>query len=268
MPGLVSSEAARGVVRLSVVVPAYREATVIGGTVAALRAGLSGAAPGGALELIVVDDGSDDATVERARAAGADRVIALGRNRGKGAAVRAGMLAAGGDAVVYTDADLQYPPDRIVAVLARLDGETGAVVASRRPSGGAPLRRLGTYTMSRLARALVLNGAPAAAGDLGADTQCGLKAFRRDVAQDVFSRCRVDRFGFDVEVLLLLSVLGVSTAVESVEAAASPRRSSVRMLRDGAEILRDLLRIRRRLRRGEYRTTGGCDGGSAGGGDG
>ncbi|MDE0653887.1 MAG: glycosyltransferase family 2 protein [bacterium] len=246
-------------VRLSVVVPAFREAEVIGETLSALRAGLAGVAPADALELIVVDDGSGDATVERARAAGADRVIELGRNRGKGAAVRAGMLAASGEAVVFTDADLQYPPDRIVAVLAGLDGQVGAVVARRGRSGQRALRRLGTRTVSRLARALVL-GRATAGENLGTDTQCGLKAFRRDVARDVFGRCRVDRFGFDVEVLLLLSLLGVPVAVETVEAIPAPRRSSVRVLRDGAAILRDLLRIRRWLRRGVYNLAAGGDG--------
>lgn len=248
-----------GGVRLSVVLPAFREAGVIGDTLAALRDGLSGVAPGEALELIVVDDGSDDATVERARAAGADRVIALGANRGKGAAVRTGMLAAAGEVVVFTDADLQYPPDRIAAVLARLEGETGAVVARREGSGEEPLRRLGTHTVSRLARILVLNPA-GAAGYLGVDTQCGLKAFRNPVAQEVFGRCRVDRFGFDVEVLLLLVLLGVPVAVETVAAKAAPRRSSVRVLRDGAAILRDLLRIRRWLRRGVYDVAAEADG--------
>lgn len=236
-------------VRLSVVLPAFREAGVIGSTLAVLREGLAGVAAGDALEIIVVDDGSDDATVEVASAA-ADRVIALDRNHGKGAAVRAGMLAAVGDAVVFTDADLQYPPDRIAAVLARLDGEVGAVLARRGRSEQTPLRRLGTLAVSRLARALVLGGT--AACDLGVDTQCGLKAFRRDVAREVFHRCRVDRFGFDVEVLLLLSLLGVPVAVETVESVPAPRRSRVRVLRDGAEILWDLLCIRRRLRNGEY----------------
>ena len=266
--------------RLSVVVPAYREQDGIAATLGALRTGLASVAPGDALELIVVDDGSDDATVARAAAGGADRVIELGRNRGKGAAVRTGMLAATGDVVVFTDADLQYPPDRVAAVLARLVGDVGAVIGMRsdvriRRRGGfglvggdvgamvgmrrdseAPLlRRLGTGAASWLARKLVLGGGRA---DFGGrlDTQCGLKAFRRDVARDVFSRCRVDRFAFDAEVLLLLSLLGVPTVAETVTAVATARRSSVRMVRDGAGILRDLLRIRRRFRSGEYRIPG------------
>ena len=237
-------------VALSVVLPAYREQDFIGATLAALRDGLGAVAAGDALELIVVDDGSGDATAARARAGGADRVIVLDANRGKGAAVRAGMLAAAGEAVVFTDADLQYPPDRIVAVLGRLGGEVGAVVAQRGRTGEALLRRLGTRVVSRWATRLVLRGA--AGPPRTADTQCGLKAFRRDVAREVFGRCRVDRFGFDVEVLLLLSLLEVPTAVVTVEATEAPRRSTVRVIRDGIGIFRDILGIRRRFRRGDY----------------
>lgn len=238
-------------VGLSVVVPAYREQDVIASTLAALREGLGAVAPGEALELVVVDDGSDDATTARAREAGADRVITFDGNRGKGAAVRAGVLAARGDVVAFTDADLQYPPDRLVAILGRLDDRTGAAVGNRGLSGEGLARRAGTRIVSQLARRLVLADAAVDRECLD-DTQCGLKAFRRDVARDVFSRCHIDRFGFDVEILLILSLLGVNTAVEPVEAVATPRRSSVHLLRDGAGIVRDLLRIRSRLRRGGY----------------
>ena len=173
--------------------------------------------------------------------------------------MRAGVLAARGDAVVFTDADLQYPPDRIVAVLGRLTGDVGAVVAERARAGDGPVRRLGTRVVSRLATLVVLRGA-VAGRPRAIDTQCGLKAFRRDVAREVFGRCRVDRFGFDVEVLLVLSLLGVPTAVETVEAVAAPRRSTVRVIRDGVGIVRDLLGIRRRLRRGDYGAPAGADG--------
>ncbi len=244
--------------RLSVVLPAYREQDVIATTLGVLRDGLSVVASGDDLELIVVDDGSDDATAARAGAAGADRVIVLDENCGKGAAVRAGVLAATGDAVVFTDADLQYPPDRIVAVLDRLGGEVGAVLAERGRTADGLLRRLGTRVVSRLAVLLALRGTAFDQHRLG-DTQCGLKAFRREVAHEVFGRCRVDRFGFDVEVLLLLSLLGVPTAVQTVEATATPRRSTVRVIRDGLGVLRDLLGIRRRYRRGDYDVRAGTD---------
>lgn len=255
----MSDDPAPGRVSLSVIVPAYREQEIITSTLTALREGLADVATGDALELIVVDDGSDDATAARAAAAGADRVISFEHNRGKGAAVRAGVLAATGDVVAFTDADLQYPPDRLLAVLRRLDDRAGAALGDRGLSGAGPLRRTGTRAVSRLARLLVFRDVDSAREGL-TDTQCGLKAFRRDVARDVFGRCRVDRFGFDVEVVLLLSLLGITTAVETVEAAAGTRRSTVRVVRDGVGIVRDLLGIRRRLRRGDYDAAGGSDG--------
>ena len=237
---------------VSVVVPAYREQDHIAATLGALRSGLATVAPGDALELIVVDDGSDDDTAARATAGGADRVIKLHRNRGKGAAVRAGMLAATGDRVAFTDADLQYPPDRVAAVLGRLTCDTVAVVGTRQDSGAPLLRRLASNAASCLARRLVLGPALAGHGTR-LDTQCGLKAFQREVAREVFNRCRVDRFAFDIEVLVVLELLGIRVAAETVVPLPSPRPSRVRLVRDGFTLVRDALRIRRHVRRGLYR---------------
>ena len=89
-----SQPAAPGGVRLSVVVPAYREAAAIGATVARIRSELAAVADHGGLEVVVVDDGSGDGTAAAARSADADQVLEFPENRGKGAAVRAGMLAA------------------------------------------------------------------------------------------------------------------------------------------------------------------------------
>ena len=96
---------------VSIVIPAFNEADGIATTIGRLRA-----AAGGSLELVVVDDGSSDDTADRALAAGADQVIVLDHNRGKGAAVRAGVLAARGRAVAFTDADLAYDPALVLRV--------------------------------------------------------------------------------------------------------------------------------------------------------
>lgn len=237
---------------ISVILPAYREQDTIAATLAALRRGLASIAPSGSLELIVVDDGSDDETASRARAAGADRVITLDRNRGKGSAVRAGMLAATGVRVLFTDADLQYPPNEVVAVLAHLTGDTGAALGVRSGASGPPLRYLSSRVAARLARRLVLrHGAGEYCENI--DSQCGLKAFRRDVAREVFGRCVVDRFAFDVEVILLLRLLRIPTVAQPVVPERSERRSKVRTVRDGGGFVRDLVRIRRHLRQGLYR---------------
>ncbi|MBV9933190.1 MAG: glycosyltransferase, partial [Actinobacteria bacterium] len=159
-----------GDVRLSVVIPAYGEAFNIGAVITRLRQEL---APAGHVEVIVVDDGSKDGTADAARAGGADQVIAQPVNRGKGAAVRAGMLVARGRTVAFTDADLAYPPVQLLELLAQVEAGWDMVVGSRRHVDTSTLvkaRRLREMS-GRLFNAftlLVLLGQYR-------DTQCGIK---------------------------------------------------------------------------------------------
>lgn len=233
--------------RLSVVIPAYNEAEVIGSTVQAMRDVL-GALDGG-LEIVVVDDGSTDDTEKEATAAGADRVIRLDPNEGKGAAVRTGALAATGRTVAFTDADLAYTPDQILPLLEQVEAGWDVVVGSRQVSGATAevpaswLRRVGGRVVNWLVR-LVL------AGD-HADTQCGLKAFRRDVAQLLFNQTRVDGFAFDVELFALAERHQLSL-LESPVRVVNSQGSSVRITADTAVLLVDLIRISWWLRRGGY----------------
>src|SRR5690606_34521902 len=117
----------------SVVVPAYQEEPRIGRTVRALRDALGGLE--GGVEVVVVDDGSSDGTAGAARAAGADAVLVHPVNRGKGAAVRTGVAAARGRTVAFTDADLSYPPDHVLAVLAAVEGGADMAMGNRRAAG-------------------------------------------------------------------------------------------------------------------------------------
>jgi putative flippase GtrA len=239
---------APGAYRLSVVVPAFREPR-IGDTVARLRAELDAVASTGGLEIVVVDDGSGDATADAARAAGADQVIALDANRGKGGAVRAGMLAARGRTVAFTDADLAYAPQQIVGLLERVEAGWDVVVGNRRHREtttvvrAVPLREMGSRMVNMATHALLLGQYR--------DTQCGLKAFRSDVARLLFSAGRIDGFAFDIEVLHLverhrLSLAEIPVSVENSE------RSTVRAARDGLRLLSDLVRIRRWAKQGRY----------------
>ncbi len=230
---------------LSVVVPAYEEQENIAVTLGGLRSGLEEGFPSRPIELIVVDDGSQDETVRCAREGGADDVISLGRNRGKGAAVRTGMLSAKGSVLLYTDADMPYPPEVMVDLVQRVDAGALAVIGVRRTNTASLKRRLGSRLINVLAGLLVL-------GRRHPDTQCGLKVFEGGTAKDVFGRCRVDRFGFDAEVLLLLDRLGVSVVEVPVDVLPPLRESKVRVFQDGLRMLRDLLSTRRRARRGEY----------------
>lgn len=231
---------APGEVRLSVVVPAYREPS-IGDSVASIRAALASVAEDGGLEILVVDDGSHDGTAERAELAGADRVLRQPVNKGKGAAVRAGMLAASGRTVAFTDADLAYSPDQILGLLEEVEAGWDVVVGSRRHTDTTTLvragriRELGGRAINLLTRAVLL-------GDYR-DTQCGLKAFRSDAARLLFSRSQLDGFAFDVETFLLVERYGLSLAEVPVRIENS-QRSTVHVARDAVRLVRDLFRIR------------------------
>jgi dolichyl-phosphate beta-glucosyltransferase len=240
---------APGSVRLSVVVPAYLEQGRISSTVDRLRADLDKVARDGGLEIVVVDDGSTDATAAEARAAGADQVVSHDVNRGKGAAVRSGALVAQGRTIVFTDADLAYAPDQIVGLLEEVEAGWDVVVGSRRHTDTTTLvrarriREVGGRAINLLTRAVLLGQYR--------DTQCGLKAFRSDVAKLIFRHSRIDGFAFDVEVFYLVEEYHASLTEVPVRVENS-ERSTVHVVRDAARLVRDLFRIRRWALQGRY----------------
>ena len=242
-------QAAPGDVRLSLVIPAYFEEDGIAETVTAVEAALGHLRTDGGFELIVVDDGSTDATAERARAAGADRVIALEQNGGKGGAVRAGVLAARGRTVAFTDADLSYSPDQVLRLLAEVEGGWDVVVGSRKHT---ETRTLVTARRLREVGGRIVNAFTAFVL-LGQyrDTQCGLKAFRSDVGKVIFSHSRIDGFAFDVEVFHLVERYRLTLAEVPVELTNSTR-STVHVVRDTTRLVRDLFRIRSVAHTGGY----------------
>ncbi len=232
---------APGLLRATVIVPALGEADRIGGTIGAIRDALAPIAADGGLEIIVVDDGSSDGTADAALIGGADQVVVLPENSGKGAAIRAGVAAARGRSVAFTDADLAYSPDQLGNVLRAVEAGWDVAVGSRRhpdtvaTDGAGWLRGVGSRAVNVLAMGVLLSHPH--------DTQCGLKAFRSDVAKAIFSLARVDRFAFDIEVLHLVerhrfSLIEVPVHLESAE------RSTVRLVRDTARVIRDIWRIR------------------------
>ena len=241
-------------VRFSVVVPAYRESGRIGATVAELRTALAAVHADGGVEIVVVDDGSGDGTAAAAQAAGADRVVEFKVNRGKGAAVRAGMDSSSGSVVAFTDADLAYAPEQLISLLDMVEQGADAAVGNRRhpdsaaitqPSG---LRRMYSCAVGALCWALRLGH--------GRDTQCGFKAFSREAANRLSDASVVDRFAFDIELLHIANRLRLNVRDMPVEVVNS-RTSSVRAARDGWRLVIDICRIRARSLLGRYPRHGG-----------
>lgn len=227
-------------------VPAYNERGVIGTTVWRLRRELSVAVP--ELEVIVADDGSGDGTPEAAEGAGADAVLRL-PHLGKGAAVRAGMAVASGRTVGFVDADLAYCPDQLIGLLEAVEQGADVAVGSRRHSKSAVLvkaslgRRVASVGFAALTRLLRLDGVT--------DTQAGIKAFSAQAARAIVQRGQVDGFAFDVEIFVIARALGLTVVEVPVQLRETPH-SSVHLGSHAPEMLRDLLAIRARARRGEY----------------
>jgi dolichyl-phosphate beta-glucosyltransferase len=231
---------------LSVVIPAYNEADRIGPTLRRVGDYLAGRREPS--EIIVVDDGSTDRTPSVVEEVGGDipvpfRSIVLPVNRGKGAAVRAGVLASRGDYVLFSDADLSTPIAEVEVLLDRLRADSADIVIGSRSVPGAritvaqgPHRRLAGKFFNFLVR--LATGLPFH------DTQCGFKLFRGPVARELFARMREERFAFDVEIVHRAVRQGLRVAEVPVEWADSSG-SRVHFLRDSCRMALSLWRIRR-----------------------
>lgn len=224
-----------GVCDLSVVIPAYNEAGRIG-------PGLRHAVDylrrrGVSYELLVVDDGSRDATVEVAEGFAAEgvKVLRHERNRGKGGAVKTGVLASRGGRVLLSDADFSTPIEEVEKLEARLAGSP-VVLGSRAVAGAEVQQRQPFYreimgkTFNRVIRLFGVRGLR--------DTQCGFKLLQGDVARSLCAAMTIDGFAYDVELVWLAQRRGLPVAevgvvwVNSPDSRVSPIRSSLEMLRD------------------------------------
>jgi dolichyl-phosphate beta-glucosyltransferase len=238
-------------VDLSIVIPAYNEERRIGPTLKRILAYLDGQT--WRAEILVVIDGSGDDTagvVGRVRTGDTPvRLLDARVNRGKGSCVRRGMLAAGGDLRLFTDADLSTPIDDVEplrqAIAAGHDIAIGSrhLAASRITVPQPWQRRLMGRTFNWCVQRLAIPGIQ--------DTQCGFKLFTADAATRVFGRQQIEHFGFDVELLWIARRLGLRIAEVPVTWTDDPR-STVRPVADSFRMLGDLVRIRRADRRGLY----------------
>jgi dolichyl-phosphate beta-glucosyltransferase len=239
---------------LSIVVPAYNEGARIAGSLRAIDAyARTFTIP---LELIVVDDGSTDdtAAIVQRNLPMAPNVTAVvlqyGANRGKGFAVRHGLLHARAPIALFTDADLSTPLSEISGLVAPIDRDEADVTFGSRALNRALIgvrqprwRELGGRAFNVALRA--------ATGLPFVDTQCGCKAFRMSVCRPLLESANIDGFGFDVE--LLYGAHRASLRLREIPVRWDHREGSkVRFVRDGSRMLRDILAVRLRGLRGFY----------------
>ena len=233
--------------KISVCIPMYNENAVIAQTARTLSAYMEALVDD--YEVIFCDDGSRDECGKTVEALGLPnvQVIRYEVNRGKGYAVRTAMLHATGDIRMCTDADLAYGTDvikRIADVFAKNE-DADLVIGSRNITkdgyeGYSFIRRIVSKVYIRV---LCLAG-----GFRLSDSQCGCKAFRGSSAEEIFSKCEVDRFAFDFEAILWAVQLN-KKIVEMPVKVIHHVTSKVRIFRDTFKMLRDLRRMKKRIKK-------------------
>jgi len=236
---------------ISIVIPSYNEELRLPATLERIAGYLPSL--GGGTEILVVDDGSKDRTAEVAESFRKIlpnlRVISNGVNRGKGFSVRHGMREARGRVVLFTDADLSAPIEEAPKLLEALKTYDVAI-------GSRALdRSLITVHESRFREfaGIVFNTIVRLMLRLPfVDTQCGFKAFRRERCKIIFEQQRIERFGFDPELLYLARHHGLRTVEIPVRWGHSPA-TKVNMLRDSIQMFLDIFTIRWNSLLGRYR---------------
>jgi glycosyltransferase involved in cell wall biosynthesis len=236
--------------QLSIIVPSFNEELRLPPSLERIAAYVN--ASHRSTEVLVVDDGSKDRTAEVA-AAFADRIPNLrvlknGDNRGKGYSVRHGMLEAKGEYVLFTDADLSAPieeADKLLSALQQYDLAIGSRAMNRELIGvhESHFREFAGIIFNRIVR--IVLWLPFV------DTQCGFKAFRRERCRVIFEQQRIERFGFDPELLYLARHQSLKSTEIPVRWSHSPA-TKINMMRDSIQMFVDVFTIRWNSLLGRY----------------
>ncbi len=232
--------------KLSVLIPMYNEEKTAVSTAAALSAFLDGKFPDGDYEIVFSDDGSRDGCAELLKKAALPhvRVIGYPDNRGKGSAVREGVFQCRGNVIVYTDCDLAYGCDAVYNIYNELQsGDAELVIGSRnlRADGYE-----GYTAMRKLMSKIYIRLISLVAGFRYSDSQCGIKCLRSGAAREIFSKCTVNGFAFDLEVLILAGKLGKKVSEFPVHIINhNEKNSKVNPIRDALKMISDVMKIKR-----------------------
>ena len=234
---------------LSIIIPCYNGAGILEASLPLLLQYI----PTLALpwEVIVVDDGSPEPELIKAVTEKNNcRYVTMLKNSGKGAAIRKGMLEAKGVYRIFTDADIPFEMEALKDILNGLQNAHSDIVVGDRTIQGSQyygkisgFRRMGSRLFTNIVKLVV--------PEMKYDTQCGLKGFRGDVAENIFSRGRINRFAFDVEVLYLATRQNYKVHRVPVKLLRHTG-SSVNMLSAGMQMLGDIMLIRWYALTGKY----------------
>jgi dolichyl-phosphate beta-glucosyltransferase len=238
---------------LSLIIPAFNEANRLPDSIRRIQEHRR--SWNFSVEVIIVVEPSEDRTLDLAENAVKSwsdlRVLTHHEKRGKGFAVRSGMLRARGDLIFFTDADLSTPVEDLDAALAlfKRDRSIDLVVGNRMHPESQILQRqnVGREWMGKVFNRIVQT----LTGLRIRDTQCGFKGFRNRAAKEIFGRQRIDGFSFDVEALLLARAMGFAVAELPVHWTNSPA-SQVHPVRDSSRMLVDAIRVGRLVKRTMY----------------
>lgn len=235
---------------VSCVIPMYNEQSIAESSMRELAAAMSRSFD--EWEIVISNDGSTDGTKRIAERLCRDipgiRLTSYPDNRGKGSAVREGVLASKGDVVIYTDCDLAYGTDVLPVMVDKLKSDgSDAVIGSRNLS---PEGYAGYTFLRRLASKTYIKVISLAAGFKHSDSQCGIKCFRGEAARKIFSACRINGFAFDLEALMTAEAMGYTVTEQPVTIINHRESASkVRLFRDTFKMLRDIRGIKRRLKK-------------------
>jgi dolichyl-phosphate beta-glucosyltransferase len=239
---------------ISIIIPAFDEEKKIGHDVDAAAAFIEAQSLSG--EVIVVDDGSTDRTADEARNVEVpsrveQKVISLGQNRGKGYAVKTGVLASQGDVVLFADSGNCVPYANALAQIERIrGGELDIAMASRRLKDTVIHRDRSWKRrfLSSLFRvgARIVTGVP----HRFSDTQCGFKIYRGELARELFARCRTNGFLFELEILLLALKKGCRVQEFPIEWTCD-LDTRLKPGSDAGKVLKEMLQVRSIIKENE-----------------
>ena len=231
---------------ISIIIPAYNEEYLIGSTIETIRKYLVENSFDG--EIIVINDGSVDHTrevietrIETKNTKISIKLLNNEENQGKGYSVRRGMLASSGNVRVFMDADLPFKLDILLEIQTRILNNTDVIIGDRNNPESKlvdvhPIRKIAGKIYSAFVQLVISGGIT--------DTQCGLKGFSAESAKFIFSRTRIDGFGFDVEVLRIAQKHAFSISKIPVEMINNRLDSRVQLIWDSLLMVWNLILIK------------------------